>query len=693
MTALTDMVDYEVTDGVGVITVNNPPVNALSQGVRQGLKEGIEKALGDDAVQAALIICEGRTYIAGADITEFGKPPQEPGLHGVLGTMEAAGKPVVSAIHGTALGGGLETALSCHYRVADGKARFGLPEVKLGLLPGAGGTQRLPRIMGVEKALDMVTTGNMVGAKEALANGLIDEIVDDLKAGGIAFAKKIAAGNKELVKVRDMNEKLESARANPSLFDDYRKKNAKRMRGFEAPEANIKCIEAAVNMTFDDGMKFERDEFMKLMTGNQSAAQRYFFFAEREAAKIPDIGKDVAEIPVNKVAVIGGGTMGGGISMNFANAGIPVTMVEVSDEALERGIGIIRRNYENTAKKGRMTQEQVEQRMSIISGATSKETIGDCDMVIEAVFENMDLKKAIFAELDGIMKPGAILASNTSALDVNEIASATKRPEAVIGTHFFSPANVMKLVEVVRGDATSKEVVKTCMSLSKKIGKVAVQCGVCHGFIGNRMLYGRGVQANKMILEGAPPQDVDKVIFDFGFPMGPFAMSDLAGLDIGWNKDTTSSSTVREILCEMDRRGQKTSAGFYDYKPGDRTPVPNAEVQAIITKFAEDRQITQRDVSDQEILERCLFPMVNEGAKILEEGIANRASDIDVVWIYGYGWPIFTGGPMFWADSYGLDKLLAKMKEYQAQHGDEFKPAKLIEDLVAEGKSFKDFAA
>jgi 3-hydroxyacyl-CoA dehydrogenase len=693
MTALTDMVDYEVTDGVGVITVNNPPVNALSQGVRQGLKEGIEKALGDDAVQAALIICEGRTYIAGADITEFGKPPQEPGLHGVLDTMEAAGKPVVSAIHGTALGGGLETALSCHYRVADGKARFGLPEVKLGLLPGAGGTQRLPRIMGVEKALDMVTTGNMVGAKEALANGLIDEIVDDLKAGGIAFAKKIAAGNKELVKVRDMNEKLESARANPSIFDDYRKKNAKRMRGFEAPEANIKCIEAAVNMTFDDGMKFERDEFMKLMKGNQSAAQQYFFFAEREAAKIPDIGKDVAEIPVNKVAVIGGGTMGGGISMNFANAGIPVTMVEVSDEALERGIGIIRRNYENTAKKGRMTEEQVEQRMSIISGATSKETIGDCDMVIEAVFENMDLKKSIFAELDGIMKPGAILASNTSALDVNEIASATKRPEAVIGTHFFSPANVMKLVEVVRGDATSKEVVKTCMSLSKKIGKVAVQCGVCHGFIGNRMLYGRGVQANKMILEGAPPQDVDKVIFDFGFPMGPFAMSDLAGLDIGWNKDTTSSSTVREILCEMDRRGQKAGAGFYDYNMPDRTPIPNAEVQAIITKFAEDRQITQRDVSDQEILERCLFPMVNEGAKILEEGIANRASDIDVVWIYGYGWPIFTGGPMFWADSYGLDKLLAKMKEYQAQHGDEFKPAKLIEDLVAEGKSFKDFAA
>ncbi len=693
MTAVTDMVDYEVTDEVGVLTIKNPPVNALSQGVRQGLKDGLQMALDANNVKAALIICDGRTFIAGADITEFGKPPQEPGLHGVLDAMENANKPVVAAIHGTALGGGLETALASHYRVADAKARFGLPEVKLGLLPGAGGTQRLPRVMGVEKALDMVTTGNMIGAKVALENGLIDEIVDDLKAGGIAFAKKVAAEGGPLVKIRDRDDKLEAARANPSLFDDYRKKNAKRMRGFEAPEANVKCIEAAVNKPFDEGLKFERDEFTKLMKGNQSASQRYFFFAEREAAKIPDVGKDVEQIPINKAAIIGGGTMGGGIAMNFANAGIAVTMVEVSDEALARGLGIIQRNYDNTAKKGRLTQAQVDERMALISGVTSKQEIGDADIVVEAVFENMELKKSIFAELDGIMKEGAILATNTSALDVNEIASATKRPEMVIGTHFFSPANVMRLVEVVRGDATSKEVIATCMALAKKIGKVAVLCGVCHGFIGNRMLYGRGVQANKMILEGAPPQDVDKVLFDFGFPMGPFAMSDLAGLDIGWNKDTTSSSTVREILCEMDRRGQKTSAGFYDYKQGDRTPIPNAEVQAIIKKFAEERQIIQRDVSDQEILERCLFPMVNEGAKILAEGIAIRPSDIDVVWIYGYGWPIYTGGPMFWADSYGLDKLLVKMKEYHAEHGDEFKPAKLIEDLVADGKSFADFVA
>ncbi len=693
MTAVTDKVDYEVTDGIGVLTINNPPVNALSQAVRQGLNDGVAMALADDGVQAVLIVCDGRTYIAGADITEFGKPPQEPGLHGVLTTMEAAQKPIISAVHGTALGGGLETALCCHYRVAVASARFGLPEVKLGLLPGAGGTQRLPRLMGVSKALDMVTTGNMVGSKEALANGLIDEVVDDLKAGGIAFAKKVVAEGRPLVKVRDKDDKLAEARDNPGLFDDYRKKNAKRMRGFEAPEANIQCIEAAVRLPFDEGLKFEREAFGKLMSGVQSAAQRYFFFAEREAAKIPDVGKDVEQIPIHKAAVIGGGTMGGGISMNFANAGIPVTMVEVSDEALERGLGIIRRNYDNTAKRGRLTKAQVEERMALISGATDKKEIGDADIVIEAVFESMALKKQIFAELDGIMKPGAILASNTSALDVNEIASATKRPEAVIGTHFFSPANVMRLVEVVRGDASSKEVIATCMALSKRIGKVAVLCGVCHGFVGNRMLRGRSIQANQIILEGAPPEQIDKVIFNFGFPMGPFAMSDLAGLDIGWSKETTSSSTVREILCEMDRRGQKTGAGFYDYKEGDRTPVPNAEVQAIIRKFAEERQIVQRDVEDQEILERCLFPMVNEGARILEEGIAIRASDIDVVWIYGYGWPVYTGGPMFWADNYGLDKLLAKMREYEAQHGKEFKPAKLIEDLVAEGKSFKDFKA
>ena len=465
------------------------------------------------------------------------------------------------------------------------------------------------------------------------------------------------------------------------------------MRGFEAPEACIQTIEAAVNLPFDEGIKRERELFAGLMSGQQSAAQRYFFFAEREAQKIPDVPRDTPQIEINKAAVIGGGTMGGGISMNFANAGIPVTMVEVSDEALERGLAIIRGNYENSAKRGRMTMEQVEERMALVSGVTSKAEIGDADIVIEAVFENMDLKKENFAELDGIMKDGAILASNTSALNVNEIASATKRPEAVIGTHFFSPANVMKLVEVVRGDATSKEVIATCMALSKRIAKVPVLCGVCHGFIGNRMLYGRSRESQKLILEGALPQQVDKVLFDFGFPMGPFAMSDLAGLDIGWSKETSSSSTIREMLCELDRRGQKTSAGYYDYGEGSRVAQPSDVVQKIIEDFSAKQQITRREVTDEEIMARCLYPMVNEGAKILEEGIAIRASDIDVVWIYGYGWPIYRGGPMFWADAIGLDKIVAQMKEYQSAQGDDWQPAALLEELAAAGKGFKDWSA
>ena len=694
MTALTDVVDYEVKDGIGVITINNPPVNALSHAVRKGLQDGVRQADSDDAVKAILIVCAGRTYIAGADITEFGKPPQAPGLTDVLADIENASKAVISAIHGTALGGGLETALSCHYRVGNPSAQYGLPEVKLGLLPGAGGTQRLPRVMGVEKALDMITTGNFIRSAEAADAGLIDEIIDgDLTEAGIAFAQKVVAEGRPLVKVRDNDAKIEEAKANASLFDDYRKKNARRMRGFEAPEACIQTIEAAVNLPFDEGIKRERELFAGLMSGQQSAAQRYFFFAEREAQKIPDVPRDTQQIEINKAAVIGGGTMGGGISMNFANAGIPVTMVEVSDEALERGLAIVRGNYENSAKRGRMTMEQVEERMALVSGVTSKADIGDADIVIEAVFENMDLKKEIFAELDGVMKDGAILASNTSALNVNEIASATKRPEAVIGTHFFSPANVMKLVEVVRGDATSKEVIATCMALSKRIAKVPVLCGVCHGFIGNRMLFGRSREAQKLILEGALPQQVDKVLFDFGFPMGPFAMSDLAGLDIGWSKETSSSSTIREMLCELDRRGQKTSAGYYDYGEGSRVAQPSDVVQKIIEDFSAKQQITRREVTDEEIMARCLYPMVNEGAKILEEGIAIRASDIDVVWIYGYGWPIYRGGPMFWADAIGLDKIVAQMKEFQSAQGDDWQPAALLEELAAAGKGFKDWSA
>jgi 3-hydroxyacyl-CoA dehydrogenase len=689
MTALTDMADLTIEDGIAIITVDNPPVNALSQGVRQGIKDGVEQSLADDAVTAIVLRCAGRTFIAGADITEFGGPPKPPDFHSVLENMENAGKPIIAAIHGTALGGGLETALCCHYRVCDSGARFGLPEVNLGLLPGAGGTQRLPRLVGVEKALEMVTTGNQIGAAEALAEGLVSEIVEgDLRDGAIAFARKVVAEGMPLVKVRDRDEKLQAARDNPAAFDARRKAIARKSRGFLAPEYNIRCIEAAVNLPFDEGLAAERDMFRELISGPQAAAQQYFFFAERQAAKIPDIPRDTAEIPIAKVGVIGAGTMGGGISMNMANVGIPVTIVETSQEALDRGLGIIRRNYENTASKGRISNDDVEQRCGLISGTLELEALADCDLVIEAVFENMDLKKDIFARLDGIAKPGAILASNTSALDVNEIASATSRPEAVIGLHFFSPANVMKLLEIVRGEKTSKEVIKTCMSFAKTIRKTAVLVGVCPGFVGNRILFPRQAQAQRLILEGALPHQVDKVLYDFGLPMGPFQMSDLAGLDIGWSRETSKGETIRDVLCEADRRGQKTSAGYYDYDE-NRTPSPSPVVEQIIREFSEKAGIERREIPDEEILERCIYPMINEGAKILEEGIAIRASDIDVTWVYGYGWPVYRGGPMHYADSVGLDRIVGKMREYREKTGDPaWEPAPLLVKLASEGKGF-----
>ncbi|MFY8144035.1 MAG: 3-hydroxyacyl-CoA dehydrogenase NAD-binding domain-containing protein, partial [Caulobacter sp.] len=556
---------------------------------------------------------------------------------------------------------------------------------------GAGGTQRLPRIVGVEKALEMVTSGQHVPAKAAHAMGLFDELVEEgkLREGAIAFAKAVVAENRPLKKVRDLNEKVEAARGKPEIFEAFRKANAKKFRGFMAPENNIKCIEAAVNLPFDEGLKAERKLFMELMTGSQSGAQRYVFFAERQAAKIPDVPDDTPTIPVKKVGVIGAGTMGGGIAMNFLNAGIPVTIIEAKQENLERGVGIIRKNYENTAKKGRLTQDDVEKRMGLLTPSMEMEALADCDMIIEAVFELMEIKKEVFGKLDKIAKPGAILATNTSYLNVDEIAACTSRPESVIGTHFFSPANVMRLLELVRGDKTSKEVIATCMKLSKVIGKVPVLVGVCYGFVGNRMLAQRQREAQKLILEGAMPWDVDRVLYDFGLPMGPFAMSDLAGLDIGWDPAKTSSSTVREVLCEMDRRGQKNGKGFYDYDE-NRNAKPSPVVEEVIRDFAEKRQIQRRDITDQEILERCLYPMVNEGAKILEEGKAIRASDIDIVWINGYGWPVYSGGPMFWGELVGLDKVLAKMKQFHAELGDDFKPSALLERLVAEGKGFKD---
>jgi len=583
-------------------------------------------------------------------------------------------------------------ALTCYYRVAVPSAKCGLPEVNLGLLPGAGGTQRLPRIVGVEKALEMMTSGSHVPAKQCLEMGLVDEIVaeGDLKSGAIAFARRVVAENRPLKKVRDLNDKMEAARAHPEIFAAFRKANARKFRGFLAPEYNIQCIEAAVNLPFDEGLAVERKLFMELMMGPQSAAQRYSFFAERTANKIPDVPDDTAIIPVNKVGIIGAGTMGGGIAMNFANVGIEVVIVEVKQEALDKGLKVVRGNYERSAKNGRFPASEVDVRMGRISGSLDMETaFADVDLVIEAVFERMDIKKDIFTRLDAICKPGAILATNTSALNIDEIASVTKRPEAVIGLHFFSPANVMKLLEIVRADHTSKEVIATSMKLAKKIGKVAVLVGVTPGFVGNRMLGVRGREAQKMVLEGAMPWDIDRVLYDFGFPMGPFAMSDLAGLDIGWVKENSKGATIRDVLCEADRRGQKTGAGYYDYDE-NRNAKPSPVTEKIIHDFVTKSGANPRQIGDDEILERTLYAMVNEGAKILEEKKAIRASDVDVVWQNGYGWPVYRGGPMFWADQVGLPKILAKVKEFQATMGDQWKPSALLERLVAEGKGFKD---
>ncbi|WP_407950105.1 3-hydroxyacyl-CoA dehydrogenase NAD-binding domain-containing protein [Parvibaculum sp.] len=689
---MNDVTTLEKEGGIAVVTLNSPPVNALSAPVREGIANGIKQAIDDPDVKAIVLICEGKTFIAGADITEFGKAPKGPSLFDAQAMIENAPKPVVAAIHGTALGGGLEVALTCHYRVAVPSAKCGLPEVNLGLLPGAGGTQRLPRIVGPEKALEMVTTGQHVGAKKCLEMGLVDELAEEgkLREGAVAFANKIVAEKRPLKKVRDLNDKVEAARGKREIFANVRKANARKFRGFLAPEYNIQCIEAAVNLPFDEGVKVEQKLFRELVTGTQSAAQRHVFFAERQVWKLPDVPADTPIIPVNKVGIIGAGTMGGGIAMNFLNVGLPVTIVETKQDALDRGLGVIRKNYENSAKKGRFPMEEVEKRMGLLTGSLDMGSLADCDLVIEAVFENMDVKKDVFGKLDKIVKQGAILATNTSALNIDEIATAVKRPEAVIGLHFFSPANVMRLLEVVRADKTSKSVIATSMQIAKKIGKIAALVGVCPGFVGNRILAQRQREAQKLIMEGAMPWDVDRVLYDFGLPMGPFAMSDLAGLDIGWNKEKSKGETLRDRLCEMDRRGQKTGAGYYDYDE-NRNAKPSPVVEKMILDYAAEKGINRRKISDDEILERCIYPMINEGAKILEEGKAIRSSDIDIVWINGYGFPVYRGGPMFYGDTVGADKVLAKMKEFQATMGDDFKPAALLEKIVAEGKKFSDF--
>ena len=677
---------------IAVLTLNSPPVNALSATVRNGLAAGFKAAAEDPQTKAIVLICEGRTFIAGADITEFGKPAKESAsLFDVQSAMEDSPKPVIAAIHGTALGGGLEVALCAHYRVAVPSAKVGLPEVNLGLLPGAGGTQRLPRIVGPEKALEMVTSGQHVPAKAALAMGLVDELAPegDLRNAAIAFAAKVLAEKRPLRKVRDQNEKVEAARGKPEIFADFRKANGRKFRGFLAPEYNIQCIEAAVNLSFDEGIKVERKLFLELVTGVQSAAQRYVFFAERQVWKLPDVPEDTPVLPVAKVGVIGAGTMGGGISMNFLNAGLPVTIVETTQAALDRGLGVIRKNYETTAKRGRLTMDEVEARMGRLTGALDLSALSDSDLIIEAVFENMDVKKEVFGKLDAIAKPGAILATNTSYLNVDEIASATKRPESVIGLHFFSPANVMRLLEVVRGDKSSKSVIATSMQTAKKIGKIAALVGVCHGFVGNRMLSMRQRQAQAILLEGAMPWEIDKVLYDFGFPMGPFAMSDLAGLDIGWNRETSKGETLRDRLCELDRRGQKTGAGFYDYDEA-RNATPSPVTADLIEKFRAEKGVNGRSFTEEEILERCIFPMINEGAKILQEGKASRASDIDIVWINGYGWPVYRGGPMFYGDTVGLKRVVESLTKLAAEMGDEWAPCDLLVKTAAEGKRLQD---
>jgi 3-hydroxyacyl-CoA dehydrogenase len=664
-----------------IVTSNNPPVNALSHAVREGLVAAIGEADADESVRAVVIICQGQTFFAGADITEFGKPMQLPMLPTVVDIIENCTKPVVAAIHGTAFGGGLEVALASHYRVAVPSAKLGVPEVKLGLLPGAGGTQRLPRVAGVAKALEMAATGNPIGAKEAYEIGLVDRLIEgDLEQHACAYAEEVR-DVRPIPKSSERDDKLAEARANPAIFSDFRKANARRFKGFDAPEANVKAIEAAVAKPYAEGVLDERRLFMELMTGTQARAQQYFFFAERKAAKIDGLPEDTQPREIRRVGVIGAGTMGGGISMNFLSAGVPVTIVEMAQEALDRGTGVMRKNYEASAAKGRMTADQVEGAMGLLKPTLELEQLADCDLIIEAVFENMDVKKEIFGRLDTIAGPGAILASNTSYLNIDEIAASTSRPQDVLGLHFFSPANVMKLLEVVRGAKTASDVLVTAMQLAKKIRKVAVVAGVCHGFIGNRMLMPRQVEAMKLLLEGATPQQIDRVHVEFGMPMGPFQMSDLAGVDIGWHRDPTRIENIRDALAAEGRWGQKKGAGFYDYDE-KRNPSPSPRVAEIIDDFRKKTGTPQHEIGDEEIVERTLYTMVNEGAKILEEGMAQRASDIDVVWVYGYGWPVYRGGPMFWADSEGLPKIVEGLK----RRG--FEVAKLLADQAAAGEKF-----
>ena len=687
---------------IAVMTLNNPPVNGLGFAVRRGLREAVDTVRDDDEIKAVVVNGAGSMFCAGADIREFGKTPPEgtPDLPTVIDELEALDKPVVAAIHKVAAGGGLEVALGAHYRVVTPKSQLGLPEVTLGIVPGAGGTQRLPRLVGVQKGLEMIVGGKLIGEKEALELGIVDEITEgDVLEAALAAAERLIAEGAGPRRVSEQTAAIEASGDAKKAVEDFKATMAKRARGMRAPCACAECVLNAATLPFAEGRAKERALFWELVGADEAAGMRHSFFAEREVAKIPDIPKDQQTREINSAGVIGCGTMGGGITMVFANAGIPVTVVESAETALDAGMEKIRANYAATVSKGRLSQEKMDACMALITPSTDMVDLGAADIVVEAVFEEMDVKKEVFAKLDSICKPGAILATNTSTLDIDEIASATSRPEDVVGTHFFSPANVMRLMENVRGEKTAPDVVATVMKLAKRMGKVGVLARVCDGFIGNRMLHQYLREAKYLIEEGALPQDVDRVIFEFGFPMGPFAMSDLAGNDISWrirkgkaasrSNDQRYSGTIADRICEQGRFGQKTGKGWYLYQDG-RTPTPDPEIEALIVETSKELGIERRKISDDEILERCLYPLINEGAKILEEGIAIRASDIDATWVHGYGFPRYRGGPMLYAETIGLEKIVARLKEFQAEHGDVMAPSPLLERLAAEGKGFKD---
>jgi 3-hydroxyacyl-CoA dehydrogenase len=697
------VVGYQRHGNIGVITVDNPPVNALSRAVRQGLVDALMQGLGDDEAKAIVLIGAGRTFIAGADIKEFGKPLEPPDLNFVIAGLETASKPTIAAIHGTALGGGLEVALGCHYRVALPTAQVGLPEVKLGIIPGAGGTQRLPRLVGAKAALDMITSGDFVRAPQAKALGIIDDIVEgDLLEGALRFAETAIARGTAGRRVRDNDAKLADARGNADLFAEYRIGVKKRARGQESPVRAVDAVEAAATLPFEQGLKREREIFQELVTSTQSRALIHAFFAEREAMNIPDVPANTPTRPIKTAAVIGAGTMGGGIAMNFANAGIPVAVIETTDEALSRGLGVVRGNYAATVAKGRLDQGAMDRRMGLIKGTVDLAAVREADVVVEAVFEEMAIKKELFARLDTLAKPGAVLATNTSSLDINVIAAQTSRPQDVIGTHFFSPANVMRLLEIVRGGKTAKDVIATTMRLAKTLGKVPVLVGVCDGFVGNRMIFQYSREAEFLLEEGALPWQVDKALTDWGLAMGPFAMGDMAGNDVGWRIRKQQAATrpndrryshLADQICEKGRFGQKTNAGWYRYEKGSRTPLPDPEIEALILAESKRLGTVRKPISDEEIVKRTIYALVNEGAKILEEGIALRPGDIDVIYLTGYGFPAWRGGPMFYADTIGLDKVYADVKRFHETHGFFWRPAPLLEKLAREGKRFADLGA